>query len=279
MNRISILFCAATFIILTSAKYNENPTGKAGRTGAPGETTCAASGCHNSFALNSGTGSVTITTDLVNNQYTPGQTYNISVTVEQSGNSNWGFGLEALQSSGANAGTLTAGTGSHILTATVSGNSRRTVTHSSMASGSNSKTWSFTWSAPASDIGTVTFYAVGMAANGTGNESGDRVYSTTLTANAATSVYELKNLDLSLSMYPNPAENWLNIDLTMPLAARAKGVVLDTQGRIVKEVFDAILPTGYNHKNEDISDLPAGTYLFSIAIEGQNTNSKMFTKK
>ncbi|MBL0316088.1 MAG: hypothetical protein IPP69_10005 [Flavobacteriales bacterium] len=58
----------------------------------------------------------------------------------------FGFGFEALLSSGANAGTLTAGTGSHALNATVSGNSRKTITHledSGLVTGT--KTWSFTW--------------------------------------------------------------------------------------------------------------------------------------
>lgn len=160
----------------------EYSAGKAGSNGSPGEGTCASGSCHNSFALNSGTGSVAISVvGLINgNMYVPGQTYQVSVTVQQQGIGLFGFGIEALQASGANAGTWTAASDSHILNATVSGNSRATVAHiDNTGFNSNTRTWSFSWTAPVNEI-PVTMYAAGNAANGTGSTGGDYIYTTSL---------------------------------------------------------------------------------------------------
>jgi len=110
----------------------------------------------------------------------PGQTYQVSVTVQQQGIGLFGFGIEALQASGANAGTWTAASDSHILNATVSGNSRATVAHiDNTGFNSNTRTWSFSWTAPVNEI-PVTMYAAGNAANGTGSTGGDYIYTTSL---------------------------------------------------------------------------------------------------
>ncbi len=175
LGMIAILF-------LGVAAASENPGGKAGKTGSPGEGDCT--DCHSSYALNSGSGSVVISSsNLTNWEYVPGNTYSITVTVSHSGRSAFGIGFEALKSNGANAGTLTAGTGTHAASATVSGNSRTNIVQSSGGGTgtTGSHTFNFTWTAPATDVGAVTFYCVGMAANsttGNSNEASDYVYST-----------------------------------------------------------------------------------------------------
>lgn len=164
---------------MSSGHYEESDDGKAGHNGSPGELTCAKSTCHTTYTLNSGPGSVSISAPgMANWQYTPGQSYSISVTIAQTSMPLFGFGFEALLASGANAGTLTAGTGSHTLNATVSGNSRKTVTHlldAGLTTGSH--TFTFTWVAPASGAA-VTFYAAGNAANNNGTKLGDYIYTT-----------------------------------------------------------------------------------------------------
>ncbi|MEY4330323.1 MAG: hypothetical protein RL609_1071 [Bacteroidota bacterium] len=154
----------------------QSDNGKAGATGSPSEVNCT--DCHSGTALNSAGGSITISCpELVNWEYTPGQTYTITCTVAEGVKTLFGFGFEALQTSGANGGTLTAGTGSSIKTANVGGNSRRNVVHQLNAgTGSGSHTWTFTWQAPATDQGNITFYCGAIAANGNGSDTGDHVY-------------------------------------------------------------------------------------------------------
>src|SRR5688572_22714041 len=79
-------------------------TGKAGYTGSPGESSC--NYCHNSFALNSGSGSVKIVHNIPNNLYEPDSTYQVSIVVSKPGVSLFGFGCEALKSGNTNAGTF-----------------------------------------------------------------------------------------------------------------------------------------------------------------------------
>ena len=115
------------------------------------------------------------------------------MTVSEGTKPLFGFGFEALLSSGANAGTLTQGTGSTIKTANISGNVRRNVVHQLNAGASSgSHTWSFTWVAPATNVGNVTFYAAGNACNANGSDSGDHVYTTSqvVTPAAATGIIE-----------------------------------------------------------------------------------------
>ena len=163
----------------------QSDNGKAGATGSPGEVNCT--DCHSGTALNSAGGSITISCpELVNWEYTPGQTYTITVTVAEGVKTLFGFGFEALLTSGANAGTLSAGTGSSIKTANIGGNSRRNVVHQLNAgTGSGSHTWSFTWLAPATDQGNVTFYCGAIAANANGSDTGDHVYTKSQVVTAA----------------------------------------------------------------------------------------------
>lgn len=214
----------ALTISLTSAYSEENDDGKAGHNGSPGEQTCAKSSCHDTFALNSGPGDIEIDVPgMTNWQYVPGQTYTINVTVSQTNRSLFGFGFEALLSSGANAGTLTAGVGSHALNATVLGNSRRTITHLEDGGASpNLHTFSFTWVAPSSAV-PVTFYAVGNAANGNGTDSNDYIYSTsqaltalvapnapTISVNADTDLCNGESVTLSVVPQSGVTYNWFN---------------------------------------------------------------------
>lgn len=159
----------------------ENSNGKAGHTGSPGEQTCARSGCHDTYALNSGPGVMTLTVvGADNNTYVAGQTYTVTVNIAQSGSNLFGFNIEALQPSGANAGTLNAGAGSQVLNVMVGANSRRNLTHTLGAGASmNQHTFTFTWVAP-TDGSNVTFYLSGNAANSSGNDSGDYIYTSTL---------------------------------------------------------------------------------------------------
>jgi hypothetical protein len=166
----------AAMAILTSGIMSDN--GKAGRTGSPGETNCT--NCHNTYTNNSGGGSITIQSPgMTGNAYSPGQVYNMSVTVSKSGVSLFGVGIEALTTANANGGTLAitdaASTGTK--NATVSGVSRTNIVHKLNGGiGTGSKVFNFKWTAPAAGTGNITFYFSGIAGNGNGSDNGDYVY-------------------------------------------------------------------------------------------------------
>lgn len=282
MKKSRLILSLLGLAFITTGFNFEDPDGKAGATGSPSEGTCSKSGCHTGFTDNSQGGSVTITSsNLTNWEYVPGTTYNLTVTVAETGISTWGFAAEVLKSNGDNAGTLTAGSGSHILTANVGGFSRRAVTQTAAGSGANSKTYNFTWTAPATDVGAVTIYAVGNAANGNDARTGDHIYTATQVVNPATSsgIAEANPLKMDVNVYPNPATDLLNLDYALPISGRVKASIYTTDGRLVRNVFESNQATGFNHKTVDISDLASGLYLINVEVDGQLQSPKMFEKK
>ncbi len=154
----------------------------AGKTGAPGEGTCV--DCHLGHTVNpDAIGSVTITGAPV--PYMPGQTYPLTVTVQRTGQSRWGFELTALKGDNTAAGTLANTT---LVTRIVSLSGRSYVEQTTVngVDGTfafqQSGVWTFNWTAPAAGAGTVTFYAAGNAANGDFANSGDLIYTTNVSS-------------------------------------------------------------------------------------------------
>lgn len=140
-----------------------------GRTGAPSELTCA-NGCHGS-STNNGPGSIALNTPA---QYTPGQTYNLTLLLTDNTKSRFGFELTALNATNAAAGTFSVGSGNaNVRTASIGGGTRRYVSHTN---GSANRTWGINWTAPSTNVGNVTFYVAGNASNANGGTSGDNVY-------------------------------------------------------------------------------------------------------
>jgi uncharacterized protein (TIGR03437 family) len=165
-----------------------------GKSGVPGESTCAESGCHTGAGLNLGGGSVRI--DAGGATYTPGVKQRISVTVTDPTQRKWGFQLTArlAGNSKTRAGLLTAadGTtqvlcaGANTLEVPCNANPvlqyiEHTLSGSRVTAVGAGETFQFDWTPPATDVGPIVLYAAGNAANGNATETGDNIYTTTLT--------------------------------------------------------------------------------------------------
>ena len=164
----------ACIALLTSEQMSDN--GRAGKTGSPGEGNCTS--CHGDFSLNSGGGSITIA-GITGGVYTPGTTYNMSITVARTGSAVFGLGCEALNSSNTNAGTLVI-TNSAQTQIKSSGGKSNVVHQLDGGYTANTHTFNFNWVAPAAGAGNVTFYFAGLAGDHQGDEGGDYVYTGTL---------------------------------------------------------------------------------------------------
>jgi hypothetical protein len=159
--------------------------GEAAKTGAPGENTCTQ--CHTSYAINDPAGSITANVvGATGGQYQAGQTYQVTVNIAKVGASIFGFSGVALDATGANIGTIVAGSDNHTQSSSASG-TNRTYVLQNMNGGlaADQKTFTFSWTAPATASGNVNFYFTGLAGNNNGGNSGDYVYSTTLTLTPA----------------------------------------------------------------------------------------------
>ena len=157
-----------------------------GLTGAPpSEGDCT--DCHGDFPLNSGNGAMAISAPA---SYTAGTTYLITVTLQDPGQVRWGFELTALTAANSMAGTLVSASladtvrtsggrmyASHTTSRGVDG------TYAGTANGPVS--WTFHWTAPAAGSGPVTFFACGVACDGS-STGGDYVYTKTAVSAEAT---------------------------------------------------------------------------------------------
>jgi uncharacterized repeat protein (TIGR01451 family) len=151
----------------------------AGYTGAPGEEPEACAECH--VPPDAGTGHISINAPQT---YIPGQTYQITVTHTNSDLTRlrWGFELTALDTSDEKAGNLqNTDVFTQVLDNQGPGSARQYIEHTSVGTfqgQQNGASWTFNWTAPATDVGFITFYAAGNQANNDGNTSGDYIYKT-----------------------------------------------------------------------------------------------------
>lgn len=267
-----------SFVTLTSTDLEDD--GKAGATGSPGESTCNQSSCHTGVAVNSQSGEIIFDIPgMTNWEYTPGQTYTVNVTVAESGRNLFGIGLECLQSNGDNAGTLTPGSGSQIKNKTVSGFSRKNIVHTLDGGASaNSHTWTFTWTAPSSDIGDVTFYMAGNAANSNGSDSGDHIYSfSQVVTPGAVSVSE--QLDIQdIEVYPNPFVNQIRLNYFLKQSGQMNIALFDVAGRQVETLVNENQFSGNHSLEYDLAHLKGGQYIMHMSLNGRVLATQLIQK-
>ena len=166
-------------LVHTVKSFSSGPP--AGFSGAPGEANC--SSCHGG-ASTAAQFSITAPPN-----YTPGQTYQIQVRhiSADSTRRRWGFELTSLANNAA-AGSFANLTGN---TQTLSENGRLYIEHTTAGTFANQQggaSWTFNWTAPATNIGEITFYAAGNQANNDGTPSGDVTYTTSAIVQAPPSV-------------------------------------------------------------------------------------------
>ncbi|MFN0015353.1 MAG: choice-of-anchor V domain-containing protein [Saprospiraceae bacterium] len=212
MTRYTLLSLSLLTGLLALANFTSPTAGPCdspvvgGHTGAPGETSCA--GCHGGMA-NTGPGSLTLTLSDTTLLYTPGETFDASVTLRQAGRDKFGFVGLALK----DAGNTTIGTftiDDTVRTRTFNDGPRKYVSHTPCGADAvppDSLSWTFHWKAPATNVGNITLYLAGLAANHNHALSGDDTY--TLTVHLVPDSIILGVQDPAagsrLRLWPNPA--------------------------------------------------------------------------
>ncbi|MEM6263699.1 MAG: choice-of-anchor V domain-containing protein [Bacteroidota bacterium] len=165
----SLLLLGSTFEVYNSSQYPVR------NTNAPGENSCG--GCHGG-RVNTGPGTIGFNLPTT---YIPGMmdtlTYSISDNSFPAGR--FGFTLTALHSRDTMAGdfgVLNSGTTAR-LQSTFGANNPRF--YMGQRNANNINSWQFRWQAPSRNVGVITFYTVGNAANGNFNTLGDNIYERT----------------------------------------------------------------------------------------------------
>lgn len=254
--RFTLIAASAVMLAaaLSSASGGVAEKQNVNRTGSPGsDADCAM--CHKggSFASSMTMKLMEGATEVT--EYTPGSTYQLKITINHTGASAFGFQATSTMGAGntAKAGEFkNAPTGVKI--SSISGNPLEFVEHSSK---SNTNEWTIDWTAPATGSGEVKFYGNGIAANGTGNTSGDLLAAGTALVIAEASSSSVVSLNTNkLTVYPNPATNVINL---AGIEAGSEISIYNLSGQLVKqEVLNSV------KEQVDISAMPMGTYVLSV---------------
>jgi hypothetical protein len=262
MTKSNLLLCLLVggwALIVSSSKDPSNPP--VARTGAPSETTCAASGCHNGGTF---VGTVSITgvpdTILLNTSYT------ITLT-HKSNAKRCGFQLTCLDGNNTKFGTLTVGLGTSV---TNQGSlSRQYVRQASakiISTVDSTASWSFTWTspatAPASNI--AKFYFSSLAANFDNEKTGDNVLLGTRTVHYAAPVSAVNDNTVAtgIKIYPTVMTDALHVDLES--ANEGTVQVYGMKGNLVHNAN-----LGSLGNTLMVDHLPVGTYIINVVAGGK----------
>jgi|TARA_B110000902_G_scaffold45115_1_gene50659 hypothetical protein len=155
------------------ASYTNAPT-----TGTSREANCTS--CHAGALQTSGTNfnNIAFNGSFTGGGYIPDSTYTLTLSYTHSGKTKFGYQLTCLNDNNAMAGsfaTIPGNSKSSLISGSVAGATRQYMRQTSYpgSSGSGAASWSFRWTAPTTNTGDVTIYAVVNSANSAGGNSGD----------------------------------------------------------------------------------------------------------
>lgn len=256
-----------------SSKFSSGAN--AGFTGAPGEANCTQ--CHAGQVQN-GDIENQVSFDVSSlpvSVYNPGETIDIHVTTT-SNVAKKGFEMTALDENDNPAGVFVIGANTQLKNGTAGAiNGRKYITHTS---GTNSPTgWVYSWEAPATDVGPITFYLATNKTNSGGTTAGDEIYLSQYTfANASASLTEIKSKKEFQAGF-SPSTNTLHMNFTNDnLKGELYLNLVDLNG---KSVFTSSLGFANEGENEQKVIIPSsikdGIYVANLFIGNYGMQQKI----
>jgi hypothetical protein len=188
MKKTIIISIIATLPILIMATMPERSSSgaPASHTGAPGETTCATSGCHDDHAINSGSANLTIEVAGGITNYIPGHTYPVKIKIADADVERFGFQITALSGNDnlmAGAFEIADNKRTQLVKNEYKLSDRTYVTYTFNGTDAVSTgvgEWTLNWTAPMDNVGIITFYAGVVSADDDMSDKGDYVYTTSV---------------------------------------------------------------------------------------------------
>jgi Secretion system C-terminal sorting domain len=242
-------FSLLTLWYMTTALNPSNPP--LPNSGAPGEKTCAQSGCHNG-----GTQTGTITFTGLPAEVEPGKAYTITAICTSTAAKTGGFELTVLDGANVKSGKLTAGTNQKVSTS----GSREYVYQSKVGTYASTKlSYTFTWTAPAVSANpSITFYTAFLLGNGNGNDNGDAAATGKQTVTFKSVATNDPVLENAMTVYPNPTTEQLNVTLTDNEGA---------QFTLSNEAGQVLISSTLDSKNNfDVANFARGIYFAKVQV-------------
>jgi hypothetical protein len=250
-----------------------------GNTGAPGENNCTQ--CHSGSMLDGSEMNLLEMFDNAGNlvnTYLPDSTYNMKFT-SNSPAIRKGFQTVVLNTSNTQSGTLNAITTEGTKKNTAGGtNGRQYITHT--LNGTSLSTWGFTWKAPSTSQGDVTFYLASNVTNNNNSSSGDQIYLSQHTYSLEeTNSTNFLNKTKSFSFIAFYYEKHLHLKFNSQFSGHGFVNVLNSFGQ---SVFYSNL--GQINTNEEIrkillpSNLNKGIYFVHVFVNNNSATRKIIVE-
>ena len=223
-------------------------------TGAPGEISCAESGCHDDGPIPQNHQSHLLTIETRNGTFVPGDTALITVHVQDPEVQRFGFQLTAINESGKAIGEflITDSLHTQIMHNHVDLKDREYVTYTkagTLASQTGKHSWTFNWIIPQTQSSFARFYLATVSANNDNRDKGDKVFlrDTTIILQKANSV--LDNNETSIEQKGKY--------LIVHQESNPKPIKVYTiLGDIYREY-----PGNYGQSSIDLTEFPIGLYV------------------
>ena len=247
-----------------------------GRTGAPGEQNCT--GCHSGSAQSGATENTLV---LINNftpvtTYLPGSTYSATLTMA-SNPAKKGFQATALDGTNTMAGTFVASTNTAI-----SGTTRKYANHKSTSNTSAVTSWLWSWTAPATNVGDITFYVATNKTNSNNNDSGDIIYLSqhVIGVSASSGISEVEKQGNNFIAGYAPDNNSVIFNFNNLSAGDLFFNLVDMNGRSVFTYDLGAAQIGENKQSIILpSDLKNGMYVVNLFLNNRAMSAKISVQK
>ncbi|MDX1653277.1 MAG: choice-of-anchor V domain-containing protein [Brumimicrobium sp.] len=243
----------------------------AARTGAPGESNCTS--CHSGSVQDGNNGINSLILTSGGNEYLPGQTNEMILTLNNSAAKN-GFQLVAINTSEEMAGAfvITDNTNTQMVSSAFL--NRLYVTHK--AAGTTTNSWTFDWEAPA-EGGDVTFYVATNKTNSSNSSSGDVIFLSQhiFTAPDLTGTKEEVKESIPLNLYFDRKNNALNIHFELSESGLIAFNVVGLDGKSVYFEENKVYASGNNQTALNLpQDIKNGVYILTMFLDNKAVSKK-----
>ena len=216
-----------------------------------------------------------ITSNIPSEGYTPGTKYTITATTKSSPTRNmFGFQISPQSVTGTLLGTITI---TNSTQTQVTGGGKYVTHRQAGINGTNGvKTWSFDWTAPATNVGELTAYYVMNKSNSSESSSGDEIF----LGSTAIPPFNVSIAENPLEKAYKVSYNNLTkqVSLNYSLFDNAKVVlnVQDLSGRLIQSVDFGYKTAGDYSEQVTINNLDiSGMYVVSLFINNRVLNRKL----
>ena len=281
-----LCFSLMTFALITAGKDGGETILKSSgshisSTGAPGEQTCAQSGCHVDATLkHDNTNEVaTLTLGSSEKTYKASTLYTLTLKAIKADIRRFGFQIVALDTTNRSIGTFTVPQGNskvQLQKGAINGSDRFYVTHTTAGNKpavTGEIEWKFNWTSNSKYQGKVTFHYCVNATDMDNTNAGDQLYLNAVSYNATTSgVEENTSTASAYQIYPTIAQDNLTIKHAIGFPnSTSYRVVSMTGATLLQDQLSALSTSA----TIPLETLPNGCYMLQI-VSGKSFTTKQF---